>query len=323
MRVFVTGGTGFVGAATVRVLRAAGHQVTVLLLPGEPATALGAGVGSVRGDITRPETLTGLLDGHDAVVHLAGAVGYGQTMNTCTALNTRGSIHVAQAAVAAGTRRFLHMSSVSVYGRAAGVPIDEDAPLRKIGDPYGDTKIDAELAVRRLAAAGLLDLSVVRPTVLYGPGDRLFLPKLLENVSSGRARRIGRADHRVDLLHVEDAAAFFELLLREPRSVGETYNLNHPSNPTWTQLLDIVADAAGRPPIRNRLPYPLAFGLAAVLEATAALTGRPPRLTRYAVRVIGRRYDYRIDRALALGFAPRIEPEAGLRAAVRQLMAAS
>lgn len=287
-------------------LRADSHTVTALLLPEEPEAGILAD-GFVHGDITRPESLLGTLEGQDAVVHLAGAVGYGQSFARCRSLNGEGTTHVAREAVRSGVRRFVHMSSVSVYGRVAEVELEEDAPLRRIGDPYGDTKADAEEIVTAHADAGELDLTILRPTVIWGPGDVLFLPKLIENLTSGRARVVGPGTNIVDAVHVDDVARLVACTLANRESIGRVYNVNNPGNPTWSELVTGLATAVGAPPPGRRLPYGLAFLLAALMEAVSTLTGRPPRLTRYSVRVIGRRYRYVIDRAQKeLGFRPRI-----------------
>ncbi len=318
MRVLVTGASGFIGRRLLPALGAAGHEVTALLLPDDGAQLDGA-VRVVRGDVTQAGSLAGLPAALDAIVHLAGAVGYGQTFARCTALNVEGTANIAREAVACGVRRFVHMSSVSVYGRVAGVRIDEDFPLRKIGDPYGDTKIDAEHVVTALAERGDLDLTVVRPTVIYGPGDDKFLPKLAENLRSGRARVIGSGANRVDAIHVDDAVDFLTHLLADPRAVGGVYNLNNPDNPTWSELVVLVARTIGVAPPRRHVPYGVALGLAALTEAFAYFRGRQPRLTRYAVRVIGRPYDYVTQRARdELGFVPRVD----MRDAIRDLASA-
>jgi len=313
MRVFVTGASGFVGKRLVPRLQTDGHAVTALLLPTEAEPAW-RDVRVVRGDITVATGLAGALDGQGAVIHLAGAVGYGQTLERCNAVNRDGTRHVADEAVRAGARRFLHMSSVSVYGRPVGVTVTEDFPLRKINDPYGDTKIDAEQIVTALAAAGNLDLTIVRPTVIYGPGDDKFLPKLAENLRAGRARIIGPGTNIVDAFHVDDAVDFLARVLVDPRAVGGVYNLSNPNNPTWNELIALAAAAIGVPPPRQHVPFPLAWCLAAAMEAVGWATGKPPQLTRYAVRVVGKPYFYSFDRARRdLGYEPTIDLREGVR----------
>lgn len=319
MRVFVTGSAGFVGAAVVRQLVGDGHEVTALALPGEPVASIETlpGTEVARGDITQPGTLAGLLHGHDAVVHLASLVAYGQRMEPCVRVNVDGTRNLARAAIDAGVRRFVHMSSVAVYGRQAGVELAEDSPMRKIGDPYGDTKIDAECLLRMLAHIGDLDLAVLRPSAMFGPGDRQFLPKLVENVRSGRARIIGDGTNRVDLLHVDDTAKFISHLLGTG-AVG-TFNLTDPSSPTLAELLEIVAGELGVPTPNRHIGFRVARLLAGAMEATSALTRKPPRLTRYAVSVVGRQYHYDISRALRAGFEPTCTVGDGVRDVVRSI----
>ncbi len=320
MRVFLTGATGFLGKAISGRLGADGHTVTALLLPNDDER-LAEGCTVVRGNITRPETLAGKLEGHDAVVHLAGAVGYGQTWEACIALNRDGTENVAKESLRAGVRRFLHMSSVSVYGRVPDVPIHEDRPMKKIGDPYGDTKIDAERLLSRMAGEEGLELTMLRPTVIYGPGDTLFLPKVIQNLRSKTPRIIGTGENRVNLVHVEDAADLVSLVIRSSRSIGRVYNLTHPDNPTWKHVLTAVASVLDLSPPEKRIPYRVAMVLAGVMEGASFFTRKPPMLTRYAVRNVGRQYLYRIDRVQEeLGFTPSRDTLEGVCACAREVV---
>ncbi|MCP4035389.1 MAG: NAD-dependent epimerase/dehydratase family protein [bacterium] len=305
MRVFVTGAAGFLGQRLLARVARDGHSTTALLLPGESEEGLGD-ARVVRGDITDRRSLDGLLEDHDAVVHLAALVGYGLEMDACLRVNRDGTRNIAQAAARAGARRFVHLSSVSVYGRAAGDPIDEEAPLRKTGDPYGDTKIDAERLLGQFAERGELDVTVLRPTVITGPGDDKFLGKVAANLRGGSARIIGRGTHAVDALHVDDVVELLARTLTDRRCFGRTYNVAQPSNPSWNEFLPRFAQALGVPPPRGHLPYAVAFLLAGILEWMARVRGGEPRLTRYGVRVIGRSYHYVAERVKReLDFEPK------------------
>jgi nucleoside-diphosphate-sugar epimerase len=316
MNAFVTGASGFIGQAIVRKLLQGGHSVVALLLPQEPES-LAAGTTVVRGDVTRPVTLSGTMKGSDAVIHLAGAVGF-QTWKNCLATNRDGTANVVHEAVSSGIRRFIHMSSVSVYGRTPDVLIREDFPLKKIGDPYGDTKIDAENILREVERQGTLDLTVIRPTVVYGPGDNKFVPVLLRNLLSGKFRVIGDGEQTVDLIHVDDLAAFVLRVLEGPRTIGRTYNMTNLGNPSWNEMVKQLSAELDVPAPRRHISYRTAYRLAGVLEAISAVTGKPPRLNRYSVRVVGRPYHYLIDAARQdLGFTPSIDLMNGLKECVR------
>jgi len=312
MKIFITGGTGFLGKTMIKKLLADGHTVTCLLLPDDEASSV-AGAGICRGDITQPDTLLHKTIGHDAVVHLAGAVGYGQTWANCIRLNRDGASNIAEEAVRSGVKRFIHMSSVSVYGRVSGTPIPENFPLKKINDPYGDTKIDAERAVTSHAGNGAFDLTIIRPTMIYGPGDTLFLPKVVENIKSGKARIIGKGGHRVDCIHVADVADFVLAVLRSKAAAGKAYNLTHPDNPTWKEMIAEIALRLNLPVPDGRIPYGVAYFLAGCMEAVSFFSKKPPRLTRYAVRNVGRPYYYLTDRMEQdLAFSPSVSLKQGI-----------
>jgi nucleoside-diphosphate-sugar epimerase len=322
MKVFISGASGFIGKAIVKKLvEEGGFDITVLLMPEEPEQVMNdMPVRIVRGDITEAETLSGLMKDHDGVIHLAGAVGYGQSMDNCVRVNRDGTASVAAEAIRSGSRRFIHFSSVSVYGRVSGVPIDESFPLKKIGDPYGDTKIDAEHILADLSNQNKLDLTIIRPTVIYGPGDTMFLPKLLENVESGHARLIGTGLNSVDLIHVADVADFVLLILKKPKSIGQIYNLTHPSNPTWQEFMSMITRELGLPKIEKRLPYFPALVIAGMMEFLARVRGKASRLTRYSVRVVGRQYHYMTDKfQQELGYYPKIDLQSGMKAELEKM----
>ncbi|MDP6978432.1 MAG: NAD-dependent epimerase/dehydratase family protein, partial [Myxococcota bacterium] len=240
------------------------------------------------------------------VIHLAALVGYGLSMDACLRVNRDGTRNIAAEAAAAGARRFVHLSSVSVYGRAIGHPIDEETPLRKIGDPYGDTKIDAERILGGFGERAELDVTMFRPTVITGPGDDKFLGKVAANLRGGGARIVGRGTHAVDALHVDDVVELLARALTDSRSIGRTYNVAQPSNPCWNEFLPRFARALDVPPPSGHVPYGVALVLAAILETVARLRGIEPRLTQYGVRVIGRPYHYVAERVKReLDFEPK------------------
>jgi nucleoside-diphosphate-sugar epimerase len=217
-------------------------------------------------------------------------------------------------AVNAGVIRLIHMSSVSVYGREPDISITEQHPLKKIRDPYGDTKIQAEQMVRRYAEKNRIDLTVLRPTAVYGEGDNKFLPQLIENLQSGKFRMMGDGKHSVDLVNVADVAEAVYLALLRPESTGQTYNIANEKNPSWNQFLKAVSEELEIPFTKRYISYKLAFRVAALMEFLSVFTPRSPRLSRYAVRLVGRQYIYSIAKARKeLGFEPSIDLITGIR----------
>ena len=318
LNVFVTGATGFVGQNIVETLVSAGHAVTCLVLPKEEHT-LPPQAAIVRGDITKLETLESVMVNHDAAIHLAGAVAYGTTWDQCRRLNVDGTKNVATAAIAAGIDHFIHMSSVAVYGRVADTPLTEETPLRKIGDPYGDTKIEAELLLRNLCAGSEMALTVLRPVGMYGPGDKQFIPPVIDYLTSGSLFGLGKGYQSVDGAYVNDVAAFVRRILETPSLGSTTYNLANPGNPTWRELANLVSEEVGTRAPRIWLPFPLAMVLAWVAEWVARLTRSTPRLMRYGVRVVAVQTCMVTKRAQAAGFKTTLSLVDSVRAQLLEL----
>src|SRR5919198_1414530 len=130
MEVLVTGGNGFVGHHVVEALLDRGDRARVLALPGEDVSWLEArGVAIHRGDIRNPETLAAPMRGAEAVLHLAAMMDVWQPMRVYVAVNVGGTGNVCRAALAAGVRRLVHMSSSSVYGMGWDTPVEEHFAL--------------------------------------------------------------------------------------------------------------------------------------------------------------------------------------------------
>ncbi len=294
MNIFITGATGFLGKSIVKSLIEKGHDISILVLPDEKVTGF-ENVQVKRGDITKKESLTAVCKGQDVVIHLAGAVGYGQHFSICEKINVEGTLNIAKDAIEQGVKRFIHMSSVAVYGRKDKVDISEDTAFLKIGDPYGDTKIDAEIALKELEKD--LEITCIRPTVIYGPGDDKFLPKLMENLKSGKAKIIGDGKNRVDLIHVDDVVRFIDMILLEPRSYGEAYNLTNSKNLSWNEFMQMLSKEIGQSGKLGHLPYSMAYVVAALMEVISKITKKQPRLSRYAVRVVGKHYNFLTNKA--------------------------
>ena len=272
----------------------------------------------IRGDITRPKGLAGNLRGHDTLIHIAGSVGF-QTWKNCRLVNIEGTRNILKEAADSGIRRVIHMSSVSVYGRVPDITITEDQPFKKIGDPYGDTKIEAEYLVRQIAEENGMDYTILRPTAVYGQGDNKFLPKLMENLTSGKFKMIGNGNHSVDLVNVIDVAESVSLVIEKDASIGQTYNIANEQNPTWNEFLIVVSEELNIPYSSSYISYNLAYRIAGLMELMSSITGKPPRLSRYAVRLVGRQYNYVIDKAKdELGFNPSVKLLDGIRTCIRE-----
>lgn len=303
MRVLVTGGLGFIGSRLCAALLADGYEVVCVDdLSGGYADGVGpaaAPVLAARGaDVRIADASTaverGLLDGIDALLHLASLPGVRTRRLPAElhATNVELTDRLARAASERGLR-FVFVSSSSVYGNARELPTPESAPLAPL-NPYAQSKVAAEAATR--AHGG--DAVIVRPFTVYGPGQRpdMAFARWIEAITGGRAVPWHATPGTVrDFTHVDDAVAGLVAALRRGRA-GEAYNVSGPRpvelraalellgpaevrEEPWSGAEAFVTSGCGRKAAEELGYVPrvdLAAGLAGQLAATGLSSGRPP-----------------------------------------------
>ncbi len=278
MRIAVTGATGFIGGAVARAAEAKGWEVVRF--------ARHAAQGLTYWDLTGlPPTP---VPGVDAIVHAAAHVadwGDAALFHRANVLGTR-----AVAEAYAGTR-LVHISSSSVYPWwESCVNRGEDEVATRHLNAYGHSKALADVEARKHGNAVAL-----RPHGVYGPGDRTLLPRLIGNVRHGRLLSVGHPHVKHQLTHVDNLT---RAVLAACRSgVRGAVNVGDAEPVELGGVLRQVLDLSGHSGVPiTYLPEPAAMALAGVAEALSAATGRPPRLTRYAVSQLGRQRTYSLER---------------------------
>jgi nucleoside-diphosphate-sugar epimerase len=315
--ILVTGGNGFVGRHLVTALAARGDRVRVLALPGEDARWLErSGIAVYRGDITQPESLAAPAEGADGVFHLAAMQDVWRPIDLYRAVNVGGTRNVARAALTAGARRFVHMSSSSVYGMGHRRPVDEAFPLMPFPDPYPVTKAEADRAVQQAIKQDGLPGVIIRPDQIFGPGDLLHFGAMAERALTGRCFLVGRGDNRMPFVYVDDVVRALLLALDHDAAPGNAYNVSSDSPFTQRQMLSAIAEDTGGSPPGPSIPYRALYAAGYLAErlAGALSPGRRPPVTRLGVAFFGTDNQYAIDKARAeLGYQPTV----GLRDGVR------
>ncbi len=246
MHVFLTGSTGFVGSYVLRQLLAAGHTARCLLR--DPNVDLGVpkdAVERVKGDITKPKTLTGLTRGCDAVIHLVGIIEEKPSKGiTFEAIHYEGTRHVVDEAVDAGVEVFVQMSANGA--RADGV------------SAYQTSKWKAEEYVR---AAGFRHWTVFRPSVIFGapgPGQPEFCTQLADTLIKPFPvwPVFGDGAYGMQPVAVEAVAAAFVQALTTPAAIGKSYCVAGPKALPYTDVLDVIARGCGLEP-KFKIPQPV------------------------------------------------------------------
>ena len=309
----LTGGTGFLGSAVARVLVARGHRVVALARRETPRRVLeGVPVAFTPGDLTDPESLRLALRDCDALVHCAADYRiFVPDPDRMRAVNVTGTGVLMRAALQAGLRRIVHVSSVATLKpRADGVPATEAdaATIEQAIGPYKKSKTEAERLVERMVREGGLPATIVQPSTPIGPRDRRPTPTGRIIVEAARGKMPAYVETGLNLVHVDDCAAGVVAAL-ERGAVGQRYILGG-QDVRLADLLAFIGRRYGhRPAIR--LPRAPLFPLAWVAEQVARLTGREPMLTLDGLRMAGQVMYFSAARAQAeLGFAARPWQEA-------------
>jgi nucleoside-diphosphate-sugar epimerase len=225
-RVFVTGATGFIGGHLARRLHHEGAHVLALeRTPGKGDALKELGIEIVQGDITDHARMSEII-GQDVqiVTHIAAWVLGRGSANEAEAINVTATRHLAQVAAAAGVERFVYTSSIAVYGLQGDTDVDETTPVEPFGDPYGDTKIRAEAAIRQVSRETGLAYSIVRPGVTYGPEAYDWTVRMIEWARAGRMPLIGGGKGTFYPIYIIDLIDLLVLCAEHSQAVGEIFN---------------------------------------------------------------------------------------------------
>jgi nucleoside-diphosphate-sugar epimerase len=323
-RNLVTGATGLLGSHVAEQLVARGEHVRALVRPSSEVTFLRQlGVELVPGDLRDPASVRAAAAGVDVVYHCAARVGDWGRWADFQAQVIDATRNVVAACRSASVGRLLHVSSVAVYGhppRRDRITEDE-APGQRLRflDHYCRAKVRAEA----LVWGSGLDVTVVRPSWIYGPRDRNSLPRLA-NALRGRWVKIqGSGAEPLNLVHAADVAEGALRAAGEPAARGLAYHLCGEGEITQRQFLDVLSDALGLPRVQRSVSPTYAYlgGLLGDVIARVFRWDRPPFISRYSVGLLARPSNYSIERARQhLGWQPLVHPDKGLRQAVAWLL---
>jgi len=319
VRALVTGGTGFTGGHLARALAARGDAVSALVRDGSAGAGAAlekSGIAIARGDLRDKAALAAASRGVDVVYHIAAMYREaGLSEATYRAVNATAVADLVEAAARGGATRVVHCSTVGVHGDVEHPPANEDAPL-KPGDIYQQTKLEGEERAREAGRRFGIEVTIARPSGIYGPGDRRLL-KLFRPVARGRWITLGSGEIYYHLTFIDDLVEGFRLCGTQPAAANRTYILAGGEVTTLNALVALIAEGAGVPEPRRHLPVWPFWTAGAICEAICAPFGIEPPLYRRRVDFFTKSRAFDITRARTeLGFAPRV----GLREGIRRTL---
>ncbi|TLP61150.1 MULTISPECIES: UDP-glucose 4-epimerase family protein [Pseudomonas] len=311
-RVFLTGATGFVGSALARRLLADGDCALVCAVRSAAASVPAAAQTVVCQDFAVSDGWQAALSGVDVVVHSAARV---HVMNDTEKdplaafrqVNVGGTLNLARQAAAAGVRRFVFISSIKVNGEETapgGAYRADDVPAPR--DPYGVSKHEAEQQLLQLAAEGLIEVVIVRPVLVYGPGVKANFLSMMRWLDRGVALPFGAIDNRRSLVALDNLVDLVVTCLAHPAAANQVFLASDGEDLSTTQLLQRMAAALGKRACL--LPVP-----AWLLRLGATCVGRKALSQRLCGSLV-----VNIDKTRQLlGWVPPVSVDAALAATAR------
>ena len=315
-RVLVTGANGFVGRIACSDLQAAGWRVRMAVRTPERLAPDGADAEScVIGDLSGATDWRPAVRGVDAIVHLAARVHQlrdtgPDAVEAYRAVNTDATLGLARAAVAEGVRRLVYVSTIKVNGETnPGRPFrGDDQPDPR--DPYAISKLEAERGLAEIGRKGL-EVVVIRPTLVYGPGVRANFQRLMRLAESGLPLPFGAVDNRRSLVSLWNLSSLILRTLDHPRAAGRAWLVSEDEDVSTADLIRLMAAAMGKPARLVRVPV-------VVLKALGRVVGRSDEVMRLTESL---RVDIS-DTKGELGWAPPVPLAEGIHRTVTAYLGA-
>ena len=330
----VTGGTGFVGAALAETLRERGDDVIILDITD---TCSVEGVEYRQVDITDKAAVLEACRGAETILHVASVVHTKQSKKDFVwNVNLGGTRNLLEAAQELGIERFVYVSSGSVVYEGKDIENGDESLPYPTGSlaPYADSKVAAEKLVLETNGTNGLATCSLRPHVIFGPGDRRFLPAVVSKAKSGWLRaQVGKGIWLSDYTYVSnvvDAVLLADDKLKKDGldcvAAGEAYFITNGEPMPFWDFVRTVVDRLGFPPIKYTVPKGLMYAIASIKEGIDTLKGgtlnTEDGLTRFAINYMCTHHYFSIDKARRdLGYEPAVSVAEGIELTCKHLEA--
>lgn len=307
MRILITGATGFVGFTIIKRLLRENVRITAAVSSKSNAGQLPTEVEQVTvGPLSDSSDYSEALQNVDTVIHLAARVHVMNDNATDPLLefrkvNLHGTVRLARQAVQYGVKRFIFISSVKVHGEETAIPYREDSPLVPL-DPYGISKADAESALRQISGETGLEVVIVRPPLVYGPGVKANFLNMMKIITKGIPLPLASITNKRSLIYVGNLVDSLAVCARHPAAAGKTYLVSDGDDVSTPELIRRTAKALGVP--ARLFPVP-----ASLMQLTGTVTGKRAAVNRLLGSLTVDSSKIRDE----LGWKPPFTMEEGLR----------
>ena len=320
MKALVTGANGFLGMHLVRQLLEQGYEVTAMTRRrNEELTSLD--VQTTFGDVRDYDSVLAACTGQDVAFHTAAVSGIWGPWKRYYTTNTVGTRNVVNACLESKVRKLIYTSSPSVtFNGDHQINVDESAPYPKRWlCHYPHSKALAEQYVLKSNDERELLTCALRPHLIWGPGDKHLIPRLIDRAKKKQLRRVGDGANLIDTIYVENAAEAHikaaHALTQGAPLCGKAYFISQDDPVNCWEWINEILQIAGLPRVRQSISFHWAYRLGYMLETFHEMTNKDsePRMTRFLAAQLAKHHYFDVSRAQRdFGFSPRISNSAGM-----------
>lgn len=327
--ILITGGQGFVGRALVNRFADLGHEVICADINDRPFRK---DVRFIKLDICDKDALVRACKGVETIIHNASLVHTRHNrVEDVWAVNLGGTENILDACRVHSIPRLVYISSASAVYEGRDIENgDESLPYSGISQaPYADSKIAAEKKVLAFSGTARTQACAIRPHVIFGAGDNRFIPTIVQKAREGKlSRAIGNRDKLSDFTYISNlvdaVVAAEERMVPGSLACGQAYFITNGEPMAFFDFVEKLLVEIGYPPIRGRIPYWLAYGIAALAEAVDTLKGgtlnSEDGLSRFSVKYMVTHHYFSIEKAKRdLQWRPAVSLAEGIRRTVDEL----
>lgn len=324
MRILVTGGGGFLGTYIIQELLKNPTYIVTNFSRHSYSHLEDLGVPTIKGDLTKPADIErALLNGFDAIFHVAALAGVWGRFNDYLNINYHGTKNLLEAAQAHGVKRFVYTSTPSVvFGKEDLLGVDESQPYPKEHlNAYGETKTMAEKLVLQSNNSSTFLTCAIRPHLIWGPGDPHLFPRVIQKGKEGKLKVVGDGENLVDIVYVENAAMAhvqaFEHLKAGSPVCGEAYFIGQERPVKLWNFINEILGHMKIEPVMGAIDVTTAYRIGWLMEKAFKVAGiqKPePPMTRFVALNLGKSHYFSHAKARRdFGYIPRVSIEEGMK----------